>query len=107
MYLTVSIDEDPSRANVRLNIYLEQYYCQPAAVMRSRQACSFTRPSSKVLLNPKGNKVRLTDKETAVLRYLYRAGQRPVHTPGFSSASGRMSLRPLSPECPPTSVSDM
>src|SRR5262249_4489752 len=36
------------------------------------------RPSSKVLLNPKGNKVRLTEKETAVLRYLYRAGQRPV-----------------------------
>jgi DNA-binding response OmpR family regulator len=36
------------------------------------------RPSSKSLLNPEGNKVRLTDKETAVLRYLYRAGQRPV-----------------------------
>ena len=36
------------------------------------------RPSSKLLLNPKGNKVRLTEKETAILRYLYRAGQRPV-----------------------------
>jgi DNA-binding response OmpR family regulator len=36
------------------------------------------RPSSKILLNPKGNKVRLTEKETAILRYLYRAGQRPV-----------------------------
>ena len=36
------------------------------------------RPSSKILLNPNGNKVRLTDKETAILRYLYRAGQRPV-----------------------------
>jgi DNA-binding response OmpR family regulator len=36
------------------------------------------RPSSKILLNPEGNKVRLTHKETAVLRYLYRAGQRPV-----------------------------
>src|SRR5437660_522879 len=35
------------------------------------------RPSSKLLLNPKGNKVRLTEKETAILRYLYRAGQRP------------------------------
>ena len=34
------------------------------------------RPSSKLLLNPKGNKVRLTEKETAILRYLYRAGQR-------------------------------
>jgi DNA-binding response OmpR family regulator len=36
------------------------------------------RPSSKLLLSPKGNKVRLTEKETAILRYLYRAGQRPV-----------------------------
>jgi len=36
------------------------------------------RPSSKLLLNAKGNKVRLTEKETAILRYLYRAGQKPV-----------------------------
>ena len=36
------------------------------------------RPSSKILLNPKGNKVRLTERETSILRYLYRAGQRPV-----------------------------
>src|SRR5690554_7842337 len=28
------------------------------------------RPSSKLLLSPKGNKVRLTEKETAILRYL-------------------------------------
>ena len=36
------------------------------------------RPSSKLLVNPKGNKVRLTEKETAILRYLYRAGRRPI-----------------------------
>src|SRR5476651_2062727 len=36
------------------------------------------RPSSKLLLSPKGGKVRLTEKETAILRYLYRAGQKPV-----------------------------
>ncbi len=36
------------------------------------------RPSSKLLLTPKGGKVRLTEKETAILRYLYRAGQKPV-----------------------------
>jgi DNA-binding response OmpR family regulator len=36
------------------------------------------RPSSKLLLNPQGTKVRLTERETSVLRYLYRAGQRPV-----------------------------
>jgi DNA-binding response OmpR family regulator len=36
------------------------------------------RPASKLLLTPKGGKVRLTEKETAILRYLYRAGQKPV-----------------------------
>jgi DNA-binding response OmpR family regulator len=36
------------------------------------------RPSSKLLTSPKGNKVRLTEKETAILRYLYRAGEKPV-----------------------------
>src|SRR5205809_7279327 len=35
-------------------------------------------PSLKILLNPNGSKMRLTDKETGILRYLYRAGQRPV-----------------------------
>ena len=35
-------------------------------------------PGSKLLLNPKGSKVRLTEKESSILRYLYRAGQRPV-----------------------------
>jgi len=36
------------------------------------------RPSSKLLISPKGSKIRLTEKETAILRYLYRAGQRPI-----------------------------
>jgi len=36
------------------------------------------RPSAKLLLGQKNNKVRLTEKETAILRYLYRAGQKPV-----------------------------
>jgi DNA-binding response OmpR family regulator len=35
------------------------------------------RPGS-LLLNPKGSKVRLTEKESSILRYLYRADQRPV-----------------------------
>jgi DNA-binding response OmpR family regulator len=41
------------------------------------------RPSSKILLNPEGNEVRLTEKETGVLRYLCRAGQRPVSPIGI------------------------
>jgi len=36
------------------------------------------RPGSKLLLNPRGSKVRLTEKESSILRYLYRTGQRPV-----------------------------
>jgi DNA-binding response OmpR family regulator len=36
------------------------------------------RPGAKMLVTEKGGKVRLTEKETAILRYLYRAGQRVV-----------------------------
>ncbi|MCC7347178.1 MAG: response regulator transcription factor [Variibacter sp.] len=36
------------------------------------------RPAAKLLQGPKGAKVRLTEKETSILRYLYRAGQKPV-----------------------------
>ena len=33
----------------------------------------------KLLLNPTTNKkIRLTEKETSILKYLYRAGDRPV-----------------------------
>lgn len=36
------------------------------------------RPSNKLLVDEKSAKVRLTEKETAILKYLYRAGERPV-----------------------------
>ncbi len=36
------------------------------------------RPAGKVLLDAKGRKLRLTDKETNILKYLYRAGGKPV-----------------------------
>ncbi len=36
------------------------------------------RPSAKLLVNEKGVKLRLTEKETAILRYLYRAGDKTV-----------------------------
>jgi alkanesulfonate monooxygenase SsuD/methylene tetrahydromethanopterin reductase-like flavin-dependent oxidoreductase (luciferase family) len=39
MYMTLSIDENPGRAEHRLDAFLESYYGQPAAVMRRRQAC--------------------------------------------------------------------
>jgi DNA-binding response OmpR family regulator len=36
------------------------------------------KPGSKLLLTEKNSKIRLTEKETAILRFLYRAGQRMV-----------------------------
>ena len=36
------------------------------------------RPSAKVLVDSSGRKVRLTEKETNILKYLYRAGDKPV-----------------------------
>ena len=36
------------------------------------------RPGAKLLVNERGSKIRLTEKETAILRYLYRTGQKPV-----------------------------
>jgi DNA-binding response OmpR family regulator len=36
------------------------------------------RPGMRVLVDPTQKKTRLTDKEAAILRYLYRAGEKPV-----------------------------
>lgn len=36
------------------------------------------RPAAKVLIDDKGKKVRLTEKETNILKYLYRAGAKAV-----------------------------
>ena len=60
----------------RIRTLLRQYETSEDAVF-TIGPYSF-RPSLKLLLNPKGSKVRLTEKETSILRYLYRAGQRPV-----------------------------
>ncbi len=36
------------------------------------------KPAAKLLLDAGGSKVRLTEKETAILKYLYRSGERTV-----------------------------
>jgi DNA-binding response OmpR family regulator len=36
------------------------------------------RPAMRVLIDATQKKVRLTDKETSILRYLYRSGEKPV-----------------------------
>jgi DNA-binding response OmpR family regulator len=35
-------------------------------------------PGSKLLVSQRGSKLKLTEKETAILRFLYRAGRKPV-----------------------------
>jgi probable F420-dependent oxidoreductase len=47
MYLTLSLDEDATRAEARLNGFLERYYSQPAPVLRQRQA-SYAGPAAGV-----------------------------------------------------------
>jgi DNA-binding response OmpR family regulator len=36
------------------------------------------RPAMRLLLDEAQKKIRLTDKETSILRYLYRSGEKPV-----------------------------
>jgi DNA-binding response OmpR family regulator len=36
------------------------------------------KPASKLLIDEKGSKIRLTEKETSILKYLYRAGEKVV-----------------------------
>lgn len=36
------------------------------------------KPASKMLIDEKGGKIRLTEKETSILKYLYRAGEKVV-----------------------------
>ncbi len=36
------------------------------------------RPAAKLLIDPAQKKIRLTEKETNILKYLYRAGEKPV-----------------------------
>lgn len=36
------------------------------------------RPAAKLLIDARQKKVRLTEKESAILKYLYRAGQKPI-----------------------------
>jgi DNA-binding response OmpR family regulator len=36
------------------------------------------RPSAKMLVDEKGGKIRLTEKETAILKFLYRAGEKVI-----------------------------
>ncbi|MBV8566211.1 MAG: response regulator transcription factor [Methylobacteriaceae bacterium] len=60
----------------RIRAHLRQHEASDEAMFQIGQYTF--RPSSKHLVNPKGNKLRLTEKETAILKFLYRAGQQVV-----------------------------
>lgn len=60
----------------RIRAHLRQHESSDDAIF---QIGGYTfRPSSKNLVNAKGAKLRLTEKETAILRFLYRAAQKVV-----------------------------
>jgi DNA-binding response OmpR family regulator len=60
----------------RIRAQLRQYEASEDAVF---QIGPYTfRPGAKLLVSEKGSKLKLTEKETAILRFLYRAGQRVV-----------------------------
>jgi DNA-binding response OmpR family regulator len=60
----------------RMRAHLRQHEASDDAVF---QIGGYTfRPSSKHLVNDKGGKLRLTEKETSILRFLYRANQQVV-----------------------------
>mgnify|MGYP005810739437 CR=1 FL=1 len=60
----------------RIRVHLRQHEASEDAML---QIGPFTfQPGSKHLINDRGSKLRLTEKETAILRFLYRAGQSVV-----------------------------
>jgi DNA-binding response OmpR family regulator len=60
----------------RIRAHLRQHEASDDAVFRIGDYTF--RPSSKTLVNDKGGKLRLTEKETAILRFLHRASQQVV-----------------------------
>jgi DNA-binding response OmpR family regulator len=60
----------------RIRAQLRDYEHSEGAIFRLG-AYEF-RPAAKMLLDEKGKKIRLTEKETNILKYLYRAGEKPV-----------------------------
>jgi DNA-binding response OmpR family regulator len=60
----------------RIRAQLRQHQASEDAVF---QIAHYTfRPAGKILLDARGSKVRLTEKETAILKYLYRSGDKSV-----------------------------
>jgi len=60
----------------RIRAHLRQYEASEDAIF---QVGPYTfHPGSKLLVSERGSKTKLTEKETAILRFLYRAGRKPI-----------------------------
>jgi len=60
----------------RIRAHLRQYEASEDAIF---QVGPYTfHPGSKLLVSDNGSKTKLTEKETAILRFLYRAGRKPI-----------------------------
>jgi DNA-binding response OmpR family regulator len=74
-------DYVPSRSSSRCCSPGSGRICASTSRARTRPSSigrySF-RPAAKLMLDEKGSKVRLTEKETSILKFLYRAGEKPV-----------------------------
>ena len=72
----------------RMRVHLRQHEASDDALFRIGP---FTfQPGSKHLISEKGSKLRLTEKETAILRFLYRA--RPIRCHPRCAAEGSLGL---------------
>lgn len=60
----------------RIRAQLRQYEASEDAVFQIGPY--IFKPGAKLLVSDKGSKMKLTEKETAILRYLYRAGKQVV-----------------------------
>lgn len=71
--------EKPFKFNVllaRIRAHLRSHEASEDAVFKI-SGFDF-RPGAKTMTDPGGKRIRLTDKETAILKYLYRAGPKAV-----------------------------
>ena len=73
-YLTTDVSIEELLARIRAQLRSHEH--SEGAVFRLG-AYEF-RPAAKLLLDPQQKKIRLTEKETNILKYLYRAGSKPV-----------------------------
>jgi DNA-binding response OmpR family regulator len=82
----------------RIRTQLRQYDASQDAVL---QIGPFTlRSGAKLFVGEKGSKLKLTEKETAILRFLYRAGQKVVRHLCFAlDMLGRVALEKLVSIC--------